>query len=112
MEENSIMKNLFISKSTQVEKFAKMVKRISDITEIDPKSIRKSCERILNEWEEKNHKEISALFHVSDRDKHDELHKIVKMFQRTLGGKIESDLILKKVGTVAKFWLEDLFYPF
>ncbi|MHA1611449.1 MAG: hypothetical protein ACTSVZ_01785 [Promethearchaeota archaeon] len=106
------MKNQFISKSTRAEKFNKMVQRIGDITEIDIKFIRKSCEKACNEWEEKNNKEMKTLFNVSNRVKSDEIAKIIKTFQRSLGGKIESNLIMNKVGTIAEFWLKDLYISF
>ncbi|MHA1776890.1 MAG: hypothetical protein DRO88_13585 [Promethearchaeia archaeon] len=106
------MKNLFINKTANADKFGKMVDRIGEISEVDKKFIRKSCERVINEWEERNKKDFSTLFHVTERDKHDELHKITEAFQRSLSEKIESTLVLKKIGTIAEFWLEDLFYPF
>ncbi|MHA1675101.1 MAG: hypothetical protein ACTSYI_15905 [Promethearchaeota archaeon] len=106
------MKNKFISTSTRAEKFASMVQRIGEITEIDTKFIRKSCEKAINEWEEKNNKEMKALFHVSDRVKHEEISKMIKSFQRSLGGKIDSNLVMSKVGMVAEFWLKDLYFSF
>ncbi len=106
------MKNKFVSTSKRAEKFASMVQRIGEITEIDTKFIRKSCEKVLNEWEEKNNKEMKALFHVSDRVKNDEIQKMITAFQRSLGGKIDSNLIMNKVGTIAEFWLKDLYFPF
>lgn len=106
------MKNLFINKTDNAVKFEKMVDRICEISEVDRKYIRKSCERVINEWEEKNQKEIGTLFHVSEQDKHAELHRITQAFQRVLSGKIDSPVIIKKIGTIAEFWLEDLFIPF
>ena len=54
------MKNLFINKTANADKFGKMVDRIGEISEVDKKFIRKSCERVINEWEERNKKDFST----------------------------------------------------
>lgn len=106
------MKTKFISQSENAEKFHHMIMRLGEITDVDTKFIRKSCERAITEWEEKNQKDLTALFHVSDRVKHEELHKIVRSFQRTLGEKVDSHLIMKKIDVITEFWLNDLYYSF
>ena len=105
-------KNKFIAGETRYAKFNQMVDRISEISDIDRKFIRQSGERMLNHWEERTHRELGTLFHAKDRQK--EIEKMVLSLQRSLEPKLESvhsKVILKKIETIAKFWLEDLYFP-
>ena len=108
-----VIKNKFIASDNRHEKFMQMVKRIGEITEIDLKFIRKSAEKMLNDWEEHNHRELTTLFHTKDRGRYDEIHKMVIAFQRSIEPKINSrhyKVIMKKIETITHFWLEDLYF--
>ena len=108
-----VTKNKFIASENRQGKFNQMVTRIGEIMEVDLKFIRKSAEKMLNDWEEKNHRELKSLFHAKDRARHDEIHKMILSFQRSLEPKIElkhQRIILKKIETITHFWLEDLYF--
>ena len=49
-----MVKNKFISVAPRTEKFNKMVDRLSEITGLDHKFVRKSGEKVIERWEEKN----------------------------------------------------------
>ena len=107
-----MVKNKFISVAQRTEKFNNMVDRITELTGLDHKYVRKSSEEVLEKWEEKNKREISTLFtaHVSYR--HDEIHKMAKTLQRYFEPKIDSGVVINKIETIAEFWLNDLFINF
>lgn len=108
-----VTKNQFIGSENRHGKFNQMVERIGEITGIDLKFIRQSGERVLNHWEERNHRELTTLFQAKDRARHDEIHKMVISLQRSLETKIEAsqqNVIMKKIETIAEYWLEDLFF--
>ncbi len=109
-----VTKNKFIATENRHEKFNQMVSRIGEITGIDLKFIRKSSEKILNDWEERNHRELMTLFKAKDRARHDEIQKMVQTLQRSLEHKIDpkhQTVILKKIETIAQFWFEDFYFP-
>ena len=107
-----MVKNKFISVAQRTEKFNKMVDRITEITGLDQKYIRKSGEEVLDKWEEKNNREISTLFTAHASFRHDEIHKIAKTLQRYLEPKVDSGVVINKIETIAEFWLNDLFINF
>ena len=96
-----VTKNKFISQKNRHHKFTKMVDRIAEITDLDPKYIRKTSEHILNDWEARNHKELQNLFTVNERTRHQEIHKMATQFQRTFEHHLDpqySRILLKKIG--------------
>ncbi len=107
-----MVKNKFISVAQRTEKFNKMVNRISEITGLDHKYIRKSGERVLDTWEEKNHREISTLFTANSSFRQEEIQKMAKTLQRYLETKVDSGVVFDKIETIARFWLNDLFINF
>ena len=107
-----MVKNKFISVTLRTEKFNKMVDRISEITGLDHKHVRKSGERVLDKWEEKNHREISTLFTAHASFRQEEIHKMAKTLQRYLESEVESGVVINKIETIAEFWFNDLFINF
>ena len=107
-----MVKNKFISVAPRTEKFNKMVNRISEITGLDHKYIRKSGERVLDKWEEKNQRKISTLFTAHSSFRQEEIHKMAKNLQRYLEPKIDSGIVINKIETIAEFWFNDLFINF
>lgn len=107
-----VTKNKFFNAGkNRSAKFHRMIERIGEISDIDRKYIRQSGERVLNHWEERTHRELGTLFHAKDRQK--EIEKMVLSLQRSLEPKLESThpkVIMKKIETIAKFWLEDLYF--
>lgn len=107
-----MVKNKFISVAPRTEKFNKMVDRISEITGLDHKYVRKSGERVLDKWEEKNHREISTLFTAHASFRQEEIHKMAKTLQRDLEPKVDSGVVINKIETIAEFWFNDMFINF
>ena len=107
-----MVKNQFISVGNRIEKFNKMVDRISEITGLDHKYVRKSSERVLDKWEEKNNREISTLFTAHSSFRNEEIHKMAKTLQRYLEPEVDSGVVINKIETIAKFWFNDLFINF
>ena len=107
-----MVKNKFISIAQRTTKFNKMVDRISEITGLDHKYIRKSSESVLEKWEEKNHRDISTLFAAKPSFRQDEICKIAKSIQRYLEPRVDSGIVVNKIETIAEFWLNDLFINF
>ena len=109
-----VTKNKFIAGSVRHSKFNQMVERIWEISGIDLKFIRQSGERMLNQWEERSHRDLKTLFHAKERSRQDEINKMVVSLQRSLEPKLEvanQKIILKKIETIARFWIEDLYFP-
>ena len=108
-----VTKNKFIAAGNiRHTKFNQMVERIGEISGLDLKFIRQSGERMLNHWEERSHRELKTLFHAKNRQ--DEINKMVVSLQRSLEPKLEVEhqkIILKKIETIARFWIEDLYFP-
>jgi len=107
-----VAKNKFIAGKNRSEKFHQMVERIGEISGLNLKFIRQSGERMLNHWEERSHRELKTLFHAKNRQ--DEINKMVVSLQRSLEPKLEVEhqkIILKKIETIARFWIEDLYFP-
>lgn len=107
-----MVKNKFISVTQRTEKFNKMVDRISEITGLDHKHVRKSGERVIDKWEEKNKREISTLFTAHASFRQEEIHKMAKTLQRYLESEVDSGVVINKIETIAEFWFNDLFINF
>lgn len=105
-------KNQFISGNPRARKFDRMVDRISEVTGVDHKFIRKSGEKVLDGWEEKNHKKLSTLFTAHESFRRDEINKMAKDIQRYMEPKVDSGVAIKKIKTIAEFWLGDLYKDF
>ena len=102
--------NQFIGIEGRAEKFHKMAERISEITGIDLKFISKAGDNVLNEWEKRNNRKLTTLFKANEREKHDEIHKMAEKIEKSIAEKISSPLLLKKVETIAEFWLDELYF--
>ena len=107
-----MVKNKFISVGHRTEKFNKMIDRLSEITGLDHKYVRKSGEKVIDKWEEKNQRKISTLFTAHSSFRQEEIHKMAKNLQRYLEPKIDSGVVLNKIETIAEFWFKDLFINF
>ena len=107
-----MVKNKFISVAQRTEKFNNMVDRITEISGLDHKYVRKSGEKVIDKWEEKNKRKISTLFTAHSSFRQEEIHKMAKNLQRYLEPKIDSGVVLNKIETIAEFWFNDLFINF
>jgi len=107
-----MVKNQFISVDHRTEKINNMVNRLSEITGLDHKFIRKSSERVLNKWEEKNQRKITTLFTAHSSYRQEEIHKMAKTLQRYLEPEVDSGIVINKIETIAEFWFNDLFINF
>ena len=104
--------NNFITTESRSRKFEKMVDRICEITELDQKLIKKTGEKVLDDWEIKNHRELTTLFTAKKSYRQEEIHKIAKTIQRHLEPKIDSRVSQQKIEVIANYWLQDMFTGF
>jgi hypothetical protein len=107
-----MVQNKFITTESRTLKFDKMVDRICEITDLDHKLIKKAGEKVLDEWEEKNHRELITLFTAKKSYRQEEIHRMAKTIQRYLEPMIDSRISIHKIEIIANYWLQDMFINF
>ena len=66
----------------------------------------------MDGWEEKNKRKLSTLFTAHESYRQDEIYKMAKTLQRYLEPELDSGIVIKKIETIANFWLRDLYTDF